>query len=486
MPELKYDQLESYLKEEKDTPVYPVYLVFGDELLYKTAFNTLLDAVLPLSKQSLNYDPVDDTEENIHQIIERINTFSLQPGPKAVALIDSRIFYSKEDNKRLFEKAKEAYDKKEIQKAARFFVSLLGRLHLTFEDAANPEGLKKLASKAPDDAAWIEPLIAYCAEHGLRIPMDQESAAALDKAIAKGFPKNNHLFITTDFVDRRRGLFKTILEKGLIINCAVPKGDRREDRIAQTAVLTETMKTILSRSGKSIDKDAFAAITEMTGFDLRTFSQNLEKLINFVGKRQTITVDDVEAVLERTRKDPIYEMTNAVAERNVQQALHSLDSLLSDNIHPLQILTAISNQIRKLLMARGFLDSTWNRFWEPHMNYTQFRRQVMPDVQAYDGQLLDQLRAWDEQLLLDAEKGSKKTRKKKAKPDTDLVVARNPKNPYPVYQTLIKAGGYSEQELVQAFEYLARADVQLKTGGQKPKILLEALVFSICGRPQHK
>ena len=484
MPELKHDQLDSYLKEQSGKPFYPVYLLYGDELLYKTAFDALLKSMIPLSKRSLNYDPVDDTEENIYQIIERMKTFSLQPGPKAVALIDSRIFYSKEDNAKLLGKTKDAYDKKDLDKAARFFVSLLGRLHLSLEDAGSPEGLKKLTSESSGDAAWMEALTVYCEEHRIRIPKDEDGAAALDKAITGGFPKDNHLLITTDLVDRRRGLFKTILKMGLVVDCAVPKGDRREDRIAQAAVLNEKMGAILSRSGKSIEKDAFEAMTEMTGFDLRTFAHNLEKLISFVGQRQTITVDDVDAVLERTRKDPIYEMTNALAERNSLQALYFLNSLLSENFHPLQILTAISNQIRKLLMARGFLESARVRNWDPHMNYSQFRRSVMPEVQAYDQHLLDRLHAWDEQLLPEGADGSKTPRKKKGKSTTDLLVARNPNNAYPVYQTLIKAEGYSTQELLCAMESLARADVQLKSSGQRPKIILESVVFSICGN-QH-
>jgi len=482
MPELKHDQLSSYLKERQEKPYYPVYLIFGDELLYKTAFSSVLDSMIPVSNRSLNYDPVDDTEENIYQIIERMNTFSLQPGPKAVALIDSKIFYAKQDDAKLLAKAKEVYDKNEPKKAAGFFVALLGRLGLLFEDLATPEGIKKLKIDPTDDVMWIEALGVYCGENNIRIPKDQDSAAALDKAISKGFPKNNHLFITTDMVDRRRSLYKTILKTGLVIDCSVPKGDRREDRIAQEAVMNSKMASILSRSGKSIEKDAFAAITEMTGFDLRTFSHNLEKLINFVGKRQTITIDDVETVLERTRKDPIYEMTNAVAKRDTQQALYFLDAMLSENIHPLQIIAAISNQVRKLIMAKGFLEGEWCRSWNSNMNYTQFKRNVMPEVQAYDRQILDRLRSWEERLLSESGKAPGGSKKKKGKPATDLIVARNPNNAYPVYQTMLKADGYSGRELLMALACLARADVQLKTTGRKPKIVLESAVFSICGR----
>ena len=70
---------------------------------------------------------------------------------------------------------------------------------------------------------------------------------------------------------------------------------------------------------------AFTRLYEMTGFDLRTFSNNLEKLVLFAGERQEITEDDVAAVLERSKQDPIYVLTGAVSDRNPVQSLELLD-----------------------------------------------------------------------------------------------------------------------------------------------------------------
>ena len=486
MPELNYSKLNSYLNGKKPPPFYPVYMIYGEESLYKTAFNTLLDSIIPVSKRSLNYDPMDDDGQNINGIIERVKTFSLQPGPKVVALFDSKIFYAKQDEAKLLDKAKEAFDKNDFKKAAAFFASLLARQNLTFDDIGKQDEKIELKPERAGDRQWIEKLCNYCIENGFSIPAYDDNAAALEKAVENGFPKGNHLIITTDMVDKRRSLFKTILEKGFVIDCSVPKGARREDKLAQEAVLIEKMKTILSKTGKTINKDAFHAASEMTGFDLRAFAHNMENLANYVGDRKNITVEDVDAVLQRSKKDPMYEITNAVADKNLPQALSVLESLLSENIHALQILGAISNQVRRLIMAKGFLESSHGSAWYPDIPFGRFKNTVLPEIQAYDKLLLDQLYAWEN--LFDPGSGTEEHagKKKKRKTSTDLLIARNPQSPYPVFQTLRKSEAYAKEELLNALEQLARTDIQLKTTGQNPKLIMEAAIFCICTKSKGK
>ena len=76
-----------------------------------------------------------------------------------------------------------------------------------------------------------------------------------------------------------------------------------------------------------------------------------DRNVELVGDRREITIADVESVLQRTKKDPIYEFTNALADRKPDPALFFLDSLLSSGIHPLQVFTALINQVRKLLLV---------------------------------------------------------------------------------------------------------------------------------------
>ncbi len=480
MAEINYKELPKHLKICEKEGFSPVYLFYGEELLYKTAFSEVLNALLPPSERSLNYEPVDN--DNIYEAIERVNTFSLLAGIKAVALCDSRIFYSKQDESSFLEKAKEAYTGKDIKKAAKFFLSLLGTAKLSLEDVKDKNTRHrhlKSDSEILDDDKWAEEIITYCAENNLSPLVAKDNAGELEKAVEKGFPQGNHLLITSDLADKRRTLFKIIAQKGTVVDCAVPRGERKADKIAQEAVLNEQMKTILARSKKSIDRDAYSALCEMTGFDLRTFSNNLEKLVHYAGDRKNITAADVESVLKRTKQDPVYELTNAVSDRNAGDALFFLNSLLSAGFAPLQILGAMINQIRKVLVSKGFTESPQGKVWNPRMSYTQFQNTVISEIQQYDTLLLNQLEDWE--ILLSENREDEKKKGKK-KPLTDIQIMKSQASSYPVYLILMKSEKFTQKELIQAMEYLSEADLKLKTGSRNAKLVLEEAVFRICRR----
>lgn len=418
MPEIRHKTLQKYLKDVKGQ-FSPTYLVYGEELLCKTAFNALLDALIPVSERSLNYEPVDN--DNIYEAIERVNTFSLLSGIKVVALCDSQIFYSKQNDIIFLEKAKDAYDKKNMKKAAKYMASLLGVLNLSFDDVdsqANRSKNLKLDSELLNEDKWLDEIISHCADSKISVSVAKDNAGELQKAIEKGFPEGNHLIITTDIADKRRKLFKAIDKNGMIIDCSVPKGNLMADKKEQEIVLQERMKTILSQNKKKMARDAYMAMYEMTGFDLRTFSNNLEKLVNYVGSRENITIKDVESVLKRTKQDPIYELTNAVSDRNIGDALFFMNSLLSAGFFPLQILGAIINQIRKVFLAKGFTESPRGKSWNARVSYQQFQNKIMPEIQAYDRELLKQLEDWENMLSKKMKTRGMEKRKKGEKEET--------------------------------------------------------------------
>ena len=491
MPEINHKLLKKYLKEIKDDPAgdfAAVYLLFGEELLVKNAYNELLDALLPGGNRSSNYDPVEGAIENIYDVIESVNTFALLPGTKVVALRESRIFYSRDNKNSLLENAKNAYDSDDIKKAAKYFLSLMSNLNLSFEDIdrSNRSKIFKSESELIQMDDWLEDLIGFCQENELGVPEPSDQAGALQKAIEKGFPRNNHLIITTDIVDKRRGLYKAISSAGVVIDCTVPKGDRRADKMAQEDILLQKMSEILKPCKKEMDKGAYLVLLEMTGFDLRTFCGSLEKLIDYTGERNKITVADVEAVLKRTKKDPIYDFTNALADRQIDKVLFFLNSLLAADFHPLQILAAVVNQVRRLTLAKDFARSKQAMGWHSGLTYNVFQQNVLPAIVAYDQALLKVLEDWENQepsfdnIAKAPARGKGKTKKKI---QTDLLLARNPKNAYPVYQLMKKSEHYTRSELLTAVGLLSETDAQLKLSGQDPKLILERLVFKICRPP---
>jgi DNA polymerase-3 subunit delta len=223
--------------------------------------------------------------------------------------------------------------------------------------------------------------------------------------------------------------------------------------------------------------DARQRLMQWTGFDLRTLSGNLEKLISFVGDRKTISDADVTTVLRRTRKDPIFEFTNAVADRDLSAILFFMKSLLDDGIHPLQLLAAVANQIRRLLLAKDFLMRDRGRSWSSRMTFPQFKTGPFKAVQADDAASVSRAEAWDSVLNPSAE-GKKRTKAAAS----DLVLAKNPKSPFPVFQTLKKADNFSMEALTSAMVDLSQTDLRMKSTGQDSRMLLETFLIRLCRR----
>jgi DNA polymerase III subunit delta len=487
MPEIHYKELDQYLKKitgSQNTKGFaPVYLIYGETLLYKSTFEALLDALIPVNLRSFNYHAIDGANGRIEEVVERINTYSLLSGPRVVALCDSRIFYSKQNEGQLLEKAQSALKDQNMNQAATSLLALLSLLNLSLEDIDenHKQSIFKIKGDTPEETRWLDQIINFCKENRIPVPSGEHNADLLQSAIEKGFPKRNHLVITADLVDKRRKLFKIIKEHGVIIDCSVPKGDRRADKIAQEAVLAERMETLLRRYGKVMTKKAYQDLHALTGFDIDTFSDNLEKLIDFVGDEKDITAEDVAFLLTRTRKDPIYELTNAVSERNAERSLFFLNSLLLENFHPLQILASITNQIRKLVVLKDFAESSHGSVWHPGMPYAQFADRVMAAVQSYNKEFMDRIEKSEEMLSGDVNANTQKNKKgrgaKRGLPVTDLEIAANP---YPVYKLMLNTEKYHKKELVEAIEHLSQADVRLKYTKQKPKTVLQEVIFRIC------
>lgn len=492
MSETSYKEFDDYLKQIEKSPagkLPQVYLFYGEELLYKKAFTSLLDSLIPPGDRDINCEPVDGAPESIRDAVNRANTYSMLAGNKVVAVQESRIFYGQQEKIRLLDKAKDAFQREDPKKSAKYILSLLGQLRLGPDEIRKKEDLRLLLKddEGGQDAGWILDVIDYCRENGLTVPSGDQPDQFLEAAIEKGFPAGNFLALTTDIVDKRRTLFKIIRENGLVVDCSVPKGDRRADRQIQEEVLRSRAQAILDGSRKNLTPPAFARLYEMTGFDLRTFSNNLEKLVLYIGDRNSITADDVTDVLERSKQDPIYELTGAISDRDPVLSLKLLDSLLQSGLHHLQVFAAIVNQMRKLILIKAFIQSPQGRSWQSGMPYNTFTARVLPAMEDYDKELAALMTRWEEIMNPEdqtAENGNRKRDKsKKKKPaqkqPADLSVAANPKNPYPIYLALKNAEKFRMEELTHLYTLLGQTDMRLKRSARNPRLVLEEVILKI-------
>ena len=496
MPIIGFQQLNQHLRNT-NAPKGSLWLIHGEEFLRAQALESLLATLLPDSTDRMNYEPVAHSDEQVTVALEKVSTYSFITGPKVVAMLDCRIFDSHKTADSLVTKAKTAVSEEDMKNAGRYLVRFLSAANASLNDITGEGGTEESRRKilkigAKEDDAWVDTVVAYCRDHGMTVPQSKAPVQMLEDAIIQGFPDNHSLVIVSDLIDRRRRLYKVIEENGTVIDCVVPEGSRQADKTVQTAVLKERMGIILQQHDKQIDPAAFQLLQEMTGFQLRQFCGNLEKLVAYIGDRVRIGPKDVTEVLNRSKVDPIFELTSAVSERNLDKALFYLKTMLSQSLHPLQILAALINQIRKLIIARDFIARPHGRTWNVTLGFNDFKRRIMPAIQVYDNELIELLSDW-QKALEDSPKesdGKKKTRKQKAKKanpiGTGLYLGAGGVNPYALYKLLENASHFGLDNLTDMLKMLYEVDGRLKSGERDPELVLGRLIIGICHTPKER
>ncbi|MBT3388704.1 MAG: DNA polymerase III subunit delta [Desulfobacula sp.] len=291
-----------------------------------------------------------------------------------------------------------------------------------------------------------------------------------------GVPPNHFLIITSSQINRRLKTYKTLEKHGLIIDCSVTQGLRKADLDEQGRIFKSVADRLLSAAGKTIGRQAFQLLSDLTGVDLELFSQNLEKLIIYAAHNKEITVQHVNAVITRDKKEPVFKLPNAFIDKDAPQALLLLNVLLNDGAHPLQILKIFENRIRKLILIKDCAEKLKNgnkRINLRTISFNGFKQNILPQIIEHDKQTQKAIEEKDLAFT------SGKT-KKKAGDTSELLLAPNPQNPYPVFQLFQKSENFSYGELKQALIYLSDMEYRLKSSMFDSKSAFESFIMGIC------
>src|SRR5207302_3905087 len=78
-----------------------------------------------------------------------------------------------------------------------------------------------------------------------------------------------------------------------------------------------------------IDADGARELVDALGGDMMMVSNELEKLILYVGEKKKVTLGDVETMVLAAKQRSLYELTDAISSKDRVRALEVLDALLS-------------------------------------------------------------------------------------------------------------------------------------------------------------
>lgn len=156
-------------------------------------------------------------------------------------------------------------------------------------------------------------------------------------------PSDSTCFVFVEAeVDKRSRLYKRVKERGRIA----------ELNAQDEKSLVRWIVGSLNRENKKITQSAAALFLTKTGADMENIQRELEKLICYVGERDSINIEDVEAICTTVITNNIFEMIDAIAKKQQKKALELYYDLLTLKEPPMRILFLITRQFNLLLQVK--------------------------------------------------------------------------------------------------------------------------------------
>lgn len=156
-------------------------------------------------------------------------------------------------------------------------------------------------------------------------------------------PNETTVFVFTESeVDKRSKLYKAVTAKGYAAEFAVQDENTLKRWIAGT----------LTKDGKKITEGTVQLLLSKTGTDMDNIQSELEKLICYCMDKEVITDEDVEAICTTRISNHIFDMINAIADKQQKQALELYYDLLALKEPPMRILFLIARQCNLLLQTK--------------------------------------------------------------------------------------------------------------------------------------
>ncbi len=121
--------------------------------------------------------------------------------------------------------------------------------------------------------------------------------------------------------------------------------------------LPQWIRDRTAQHGGKIEPRAAAILAQNIGANLQLLDQEIQKLLLYVGERSEITVEDVQIMVPYVQSaDVIFQMVDALGQRDPRRAATDLHRLLDVGEHPLGIFGMIVRQFRLLIQVRWMID----------------------------------------------------------------------------------------------------------------------------------
>lgn len=115
------------------------------------------------------------------------------------------------------------------------------------------------------------------------------------------------------------------------------------------------MERKLSMMKKRATQDAMARLAELTGSDLSRLNNELEKISTFIGYKDIIELDDVNAVSGWIKSFYEWEIVDNLEKADLEKSLIVLDNLFKESVRPEFIVGLTAKFVRDIFLAKLWL-----------------------------------------------------------------------------------------------------------------------------------
>src|SRR5437867_2385840 len=189
----------------------------------------------------------------------------------------------------------------------------------------------------------------------------QSALEELAELLDRGFGSEVTFLVSATEVDKRRGFYKTLVKRA-----EIQVFDRLDSgRSGWEEEATEIVRRRAKKRKLQFDEDVLDVFVLLTGGDTRQIENELEKIDIFLEKDRAVHVDLVRELVPLSRAGVIFELSNALAMRDLELALTLVRRLLDQGESAIGILlVAIVPTIRNLLLAKDLMER--HRLPRPH------------------------------------------------------------------------------------------------------------------------
>lgn len=223
------------------------------------------------------------------------------------------------------------------------------------------EALRTLPFFGGEKLVWLKNANFLGDDQKARSASVQTALEELTDTINEGLGSEIAFLLSAIEVDKRRSFYKSLAKRAELQ--VFDKLDSSRGGWEQEA--TEIVQARAKKRKLQFEEDALELFVLFTGGDTREIENELEKIDLYLGKERAVNVELVRELVPLTREGVIFDLSNALAERDLERALALVRQLLDQGESAIGILlVAVLPTVRNLLLAKDLMER--HRLARPH------------------------------------------------------------------------------------------------------------------------